>query len=107
MRRMISLCLVPVFALAQLYPGLLLGQDPPTRPVIDLINVAYDVNGEVEDSEPGVHGASIDFQIGRDNLAFANPSGVLSSRVAGGGGDCYAMAFTTKMFFEGARPGRP
>ncbi|MBI3890119.1 MAG: hypothetical protein HY303_01165 [Candidatus Wallbacteria bacterium] len=47
-----------------------------------------------------MHGENIDFQLGRDNLAFVNPSGVM--RLGNMAGNCYTMAFVAKLFFEDA-----
>lgn len=43
------------------------------------------------------------FVIGRDNLAFANPTGAIS--IQGMGGNCYTMAVTAKLFYEAANFG--
>ncbi len=48
-----------------------------------------------------VVGGSLGFRLGRDNLAFVNPGGVM--KLGGMAGNCYTMAFVAKLFFEDAR----
>ncbi|MBI4868028.1 MAG: hypothetical protein HY816_13870 [Candidatus Wallbacteria bacterium] len=44
------------------------------------------------------HGRDVRFELGRDNPAFPNPNGAM--HLGSIAGNCYTMAFVTKLFFE-------
>ncbi len=45
-----------------------------------------------------VNGYQIDYQLGRDNLGFVNPGGMM--QLGGMSGNCYTMALVSKLFHE-------